>query len=217
MRRPRASASFSAGLKTRRVKPPCRTALGNRLGSRSRHLKVTVEPNERPTRKTRPKFRCSISPNTSSTRCVVPDRTQVSTVIAMFAGVVVEDGAEPRGQGVEQEGVDAIGRGDAGDQDQRGALAQDPVGHPVSRPVPLADVGVAIVIGHRGPEIGRGRTGRADGVAWRRLRYRRGSQSWGVVSKARLAKLTQQVRRSSTACSYFRSRPRAGPMVCRSV
>ena len=37
------------------------------------------------------------------------------------------------------------------------------------------------------------------------------------LKKARLAKLTQQVRRSSTAWSYLRSRPRAGPMACSMV
>ena len=111
-------------VKSRQANAPCTAALGNRRGSRCKALSTIVEPNDRPTRNTRPMLRWSISPNRSSTRWSWLIRGQVGAVVRMFAGVVVDDGPEPLGQPVEQQGVGTIGRGDSRDQDQRRALSQ---------------------------------------------------------------------------------------------
>ena len=215
---PAASAQRSAGENVRWANAPCTAALGNRRGSRCSALSVTVEPNESPTRNTRPMFRWSISPKRSSTRWSWVIRRQAGAVVRVLAGIVVEDRPEALGEPVEQQRVDAIGRGDARDQDQRRSLPEDAVGHPVARAVPAPDLGRRVVAqrprrgNRRGP--GRGARGAARtepgsdrsapssvmavaiwtwaskaGVAGA------GSEAWNAM----LAKLTQQVRRSSRA------------------
>ena len=92
---------------------------------------------------------------------LVGDPPQPRAVVRLLARIVVEDRPEPRRECVERQGITAVGRGDAGDQDQGGALPEDAVGHPVSGTVPGTDPGVAVVPGHRGPEVGGSRAGGA--------------------------------------------------------
>ena len=120
---------------------------------------------------------------------------------------------------VEQECVDAVGRGDARDQEERRALPEDAVGHPVARAIPAADLGRGVVARDlragnprgpgRGARSGSGPIADSAGpgrVALARLQTRvvrlaSGSSRRGLGGawNAMLAKLTQQVRRSSRA------------------
>jgi len=69
----------------------------------------------------------------------VGDPPEPGTVVGPLAGILVLDRPEPPCQPVEHQGVSPVGRGDAGDPDQRRTLAQYPVGHAVPGPGPGRD------------------------------------------------------------------------------
>ncbi len=90
-------------------------------------------------------------------------RDRSGAVVRMFAGIVVEDGAEPAGELVQEQGIDLVGRGDSRDEEERRALAQDAIGHPVSGAIPAADLGLRVVAGR----LPRETRGAARGIGGR--------------------------------------------------
>src|ERR1700733_1509720 len=85
------------------------------------------------------------------------DSGQVGAVVPVVAGVVVNHGAEPLGQPVEQEGIATVCRSDSRYDDQRRTVSQGPIGHAVTGTVPVSGLGAVVVTRDLLAKISRGR------------------------------------------------------------
>jgi hypothetical protein len=94
---------------------------------------------------------------------LVGDPGELGAVVALVAGIVENDRPEPLGEAVQGQRIASVGRRDAGDQDERRAGAEDPVGHPVPRALPGRHLGASVVGGHLGAKVGGCGTGGTRG------------------------------------------------------
>ena len=89
------------------------------------------------------------------------DPAELGAVAWLLARVVVADRLKAGAELIEQERVDLISRRNPGNDEERRTISDDPKGHAVVGPVPVADLGRGIICARprRGCGPGRGTAG----------------------------------------------------------